>query len=203
MNEALIYRPHDRKLTWFAFAAAITIHLSAIAIATSRTNPMLLTSWEDINAPVIGLDAPPPQAEEVSPPEEVLPPQNEDAFPQESSIPTPNYARKKKRVLPIRSTSIGIRRATNPGSVKSLALYSPKPNYPYEARRGRITGSGIAQLTLNSMNGNVLDARMAQSTGSSILDDATVDALRRWRFQPGVATNINVPITYTLRGVSY
>jgi outer membrane biosynthesis protein TonB len=35
------------------------------------------------------------------------------------------------------------------------------------------------------------------------LDNATVEALRRWRFKPGVASNIAVPVTYTLSGVSY
>jgi len=35
------------------------------------------------------------------------------------------------------------------------------------------------------------------------LDSATVEALRRWRFKPGVASNVSVPITYTLTGVSY
>jgi TonB family protein len=44
---------------------------------------------------------------------------------------------------------------------------------------------------------------MAQSTGSVILDNATLEALCRWRFKPGMARNIRVPITYTLTGVTY
>jgi TonB family protein len=44
---------------------------------------------------------------------------------------------------------------------------------------------------------------MVQSTGNPILDNATVEALRRWRFKPGVAANVHVPITFTLSGVSY
>ena len=89
------------------------------------------------------------------------------------------------------------------GSVKALTLHAPRPAYPYEARRGGITGSGVAQLTVNTEAGNVIDARMAQSTGSMILDHATVETLRQWRFKPGVAANVDVPITYTLTGVSY
>jgi TonB family protein len=84
-----------------------------------------------------------------------------------------------------------------------LALYAPKPSYPYEARRGGITGSGIAHLIVNSGAGNVIEARMSQSTGNPILDSATLSALRSWRFKPGVASNVEVPITYTLSGVSY
>ena len=88
------------------------------------------------------------------------------------------------------------------GSVKALTLYAPRPVYPYEARRERITGSGIAELIVAPSVGTVIDARMAQSTGSVILDNATLDAFRRWRFKPGAA-NIRVPVTYTLTGVSY
>jgi periplasmic protein TonB len=98
---------------------------------------------------------------------------------------------------------VGMTTGMRGGSAKALALYAPKPNYPYEARRSGTTGSGIAQLTVNSAAGNVVDVRMAQSTGSPILDNATVSAFRRWRFKPGVASNVNVPITYTLTGVSY
>ena len=89
------------------------------------------------------------------------------------------------------------------GSVKALTLYAPRPAYPYEARRAGITGSGVAQLTVNTEAGNVIDARMAQSTDSMILDHATVEALRNWRFKSGAASSIQVPVTYTLTGVSY
>ena len=89
------------------------------------------------------------------------------------------------------------------GSVKALTLYAPKPNYPYEARRTGTTGTGVAHLTVNSAAGNVIDGEMSQSTGSAILDQVTLATLRRWRFKPGVASSIQVPITYTLTGVSY
>jgi outer membrane biosynthesis protein TonB len=44
---------------------------------------------------------------------------------------------------------------------------------------------------------------MTQSCGNVILDNATLDALRRWRFKPGSALNVEVAITYTLTGASY
>jgi TonB family protein len=82
-------------------------------------------------------------------------------------------------------------------------MYAPRPVYPYEARRQRITGSGIALLTVASADGNVVDVRMAQSCGSVILDNATHDAFRRWHFKPGSVERVQVPITYTLTGASY
>jgi TonB family protein len=89
------------------------------------------------------------------------------------------------------------------GSVKTLAIYAPRPVYPYEARRQRMVGSGIALLTVNPAVGNVTGVRMKQSCGNIVLDNATVDALRRWRFKPGSVLSVEVPITYTLTGVSY
>ena len=91
----------------------------------------------------------------------------------------------------------------NFSSLKALALSAPRPEYPYEARRQRTTGSGIAALTIDPVSGNVTDVRMTQSTGSATLDNATINALRRWRFKSGAMTRVQVPITYTLTGASF
>ena len=203
MNGALIYRPSNRKLTWLAFVGAITIDLAAIAIAENRSKPAVLISWVEPEGPVEGFDTLPPPEEE---PEILPPPQmiaEDQEFREENPARPPIRPRKKTPVTAVRSTNIGTGPAIHPGSVKALTLYAPKPSYPYEARRGGVIGSGVAQLTVNSAVGNVIDARMSQSTGSAILDTATVDALLRWRFKPGVAPSVDVPITYTLSGVSY
>jgi protein TonB len=82
-------------------------------------------------------------------------------------------------------------------------MYAPRPVYPYDARRQRVTGSGIALMTVDSVDGSVVDVRMVQSCGSVILDNATLDAFRRWHFKPGSVERVQVPITYTLTGASY
>jgi TonB family protein len=88
-------------------------------------------------------------------------------------------------------------------SVKATLAYAPRPVYPYEARRQRLTGSGVALLSVDQNSGTVTDVVMTQSCGNAILDNSTLDALRRWRFKPGSAAKVQVPITYTLMGVSY
>lgn len=88
-------------------------------------------------------------------------------------------------------------------SARVLAMNAPRPEYPYEARRQRLTGSGMAVLTIDFASGSVLDVTMAQSTGSAVLDNATVSAFRRWRFRPGTISKVQSPITYTLTGASY
>lgn len=207
MNVAMIYRARSRWLIWVAFACAIAIHLTAIVLAENRSR-VVLTDFGSFESDVIGTidDQPalPQEPETVSPPEQVLPVTDQDAFPEENAKPSPVRPRKKKPVSPVvRSIGAGTGRPLLAGSVKALTLYAPRPAYPCEARRGGITGSGIAQLTVNPEVGNVIDARMAETTGSVFLDNSTLETLRRWRFKTGVASNIQVPITYTLTGVSY
>jgi TonB family protein len=45
-------------------------------------------------------------------------------------------------------------------------------------------------------NGLVRDVQVIQSTRSETLDTAAVDALRRWKAQPGQPWEANVPITF-------
>jgi protein TonB len=97
---------------------------------------------------------------------------------------------------------------TSPGSLslssaKIAALSAPRPEYPYEARRQKITGSGIVAMTVDPATGRVTDVTMWQSTGSPYLDNAALTGFRRWRFQPGTAFRIKSPITYTLTGAAY
>jgi protein TonB len=81
-------------------------------------------------------------------------------------------------------------------------ISAPRPEYPFEARRQRITGSGVCVLYINK-NGTVTNAVMAESTGSRLLDDAAVSAFRRWRFRPGSPSRVRMPITFTLRGAEF
>ena len=206
MNPALIYRPQNRGLIWTALICAIAVDLAAIAIAENRSRSAA-PAWGNEVSVVIATDEPePPQPE----PEELLPPEqipeiaNDDAFPQENSTPPPVHRCKKSAVVTAaRVTGVAPRPGMYFPSAKAIALFAPRPAYPYEARRRGIVGSGIVELTINSEVGNVINVRMARTTASPILDTATIDALRRWRFKAGLPANIRVPITFTLSGVSY
>jgi outer membrane biosynthesis protein TonB len=45
---------------------------------------------------------------------------------------------------------------------------------------------------------------MAVSIGNPILDNATINTFKSWRFRPGAtAPKVKVPITYTMSGASY
>jgi TonB family protein len=200
MNPALVHRQNGRSIFWIAFMSALVIHIGAVALAKARSPTAKL---EDVSQPgdveVIDAAEPePPLEQSVTPPplEQIHP--DQDSFPEEDHKPSQvRPYRKARPASPVRGTTASLR------SVKAMVAYAPRPVYPYEARRQRITGSGVALLTLDPTSGNVTDVVMAQSCGNAILDTATLDALRRWRFKPGCAARVRVPLTYTLMGASY
>jgi TonB family protein len=201
MNPAFVYRQHGRSIFWIAFMSALAIHLGAVALAKTKSPTTKLEDFSpaadlelvDTAEPEPALlkeSAPPPPLEQIHP--------DQDSFQEKNLTPPPIRAHRKARPPSvIGGTTASLH------SVKATVSYAPRPVYPYEARRQRVTGSGIALLTVDQTSGTVTDVRMAQSCGNVILDNSTLDAFRRWRFKPGGVTQVEVPITYTLMGVSY
>lgn len=201
MNPAFAYRRNGRSIFWLAFFFALAIHLGAVALAKTKSpstklqdvSPLSDVEVVDTAEPEPALSeesAPPPPLEQIHP--------DQDSFQEKNLTPPPIRAHRKARPSSlIGGTTASLR------SVKATVAYAPRPVYPYEARRQRVTGSGIALLTVDQTSGTVTDVRMAQSCGNVILDNSTLDALRRWRFKPGGVTQVEVPITYTIMGVSY
>ncbi len=87
-----------------------------------------------------------------------------------------------------------------PEKTKAVVISATPPDYPYQARRERMTGSGIVVLDINKATGLVTRAYMAKSTGHGILDDETIRTFKQWRFKPGTISNLKTPITFTLQG---
>ena len=201
MNPASVYRRNGRSMFWLAFFFALAIHLGAVALANTKSPINKLQDvtplWDvevvdtvESESALLEESAPPPPLEQIHP--------DQDSFQEKNLTPPPIRAHRKARPPSvIGGTTASLH------SVKATVSYAPRPVYPYEARRQRLTGSGVALLTVDQSSGSVTDVMMTQSCGSVILDNSTLDALRRWRFKPGSAARVQVPITYTLMGVSY
>jgi protein TonB len=201
MNPAFVYREHGRRIFWIAFMSALAIHVGAVALAKTKSPPAKL---EDFTPPsdveLVDTAEPEPALLEESatpPPLGQIHP-DQDSFREENLTPPPLRAHRKARPA---SLVRGITASLH--SVKAMVAYAPRPVYPYEARRQRVTGSGVALLTVDPTLGVVTDVLMAQSCGNAILDNAALNAVRRWRFKPGTAVRVQVPITYTLMGASF
>ena len=128
-------------------------------------------------------EKPPPIAEETPRAEELATP----------APPTGKKTRAKKRVTPAAQPIVGMMSLS---AAKAVAVSTPIPEYPYQARRAHVTWSGVCLMTVDTASGNVTSAVMDQSTGNGILDKVTTDAFRKWRFKPGTVSQIRVPISY-------
>jgi periplasmic protein TonB len=77
------------------------------------------------------------------------------------------------------------------------------PRYPVAARRARAEGTVYLRIFIDQ-EGLPREVRVHRSCGHELLDDAAVDAVRRFRFKPhrvnGVARNVQaiVPIEFSL-----
>jgi len=85
------------------------------------------------------------------------------------------------------------------GEAKALAIYAPRPAYPYEARDRHLTGSGMVLLNVDSSTGAVTSAQMLKSTGHKILDDSALEAFQQWRFKPGTVRKVRIPIHFKMQ----
>jgi len=81
----------------------------------------------------------------------------------------------------------------------ATAIATPKPEYPYDARRDQTEGRGLFRLVVNAA-GTVDSAEAWQSTRSAQLDKAATAALKQWRFKPGTRRDGLVPIVFTMHG---
>lgn len=83
---------------------------------------------------------------------------------------------------------------------REYLVYTPKPEYPFEARAKHITGSGVYLLTFHD-DGSVENVQVAQSTGSEILDSSVLRAFQRWRAKPNPPSlQAKIPVTFSMSG---
>src|SRR5213595_4157602 len=195
----LLFQPAPRWHLWTALGGAVAIHLTAVALAQRREAPVVEIPT---NAPtVVEATLAPPEAtpppEDIPLPEPPPPPEIKPEFVEERTPPPRPPPSAQQKFTPIKAQAMTMSRA------KALAINAPRPQYPYEARSRKITGSGVCVVTVDPASGNVTDATMAQSIGNPILDNSALSAFRQWRFRPGTVSQVRIPITFTMTGASY
>ncbi|MBV5317855.1 MAG: energy transducer TonB [Desulfobulbaceae bacterium] len=81
---------------------------------------------------------------------------------------------------------------------------NPSPPYPEPARRRQLEGTVVLEV-LVSTQGQVSELLVSTSSGHRLLDEAALQAVKGWRFEPGqrggvaMAMNILVPVRFDLR----
>ena len=81
--------------------------------------------------------------------------------------------------------------------------YQVKPRYPDSARRRGVEGTVVIRAYITEQ-GRVEQVRVEQSAGHAYLDEAAVDAVGRWRFEPArrgrqaIAMWVSIPVRFML-----
>jgi protein TonB len=82
-------------------------------------------------------------------------------------------------------------------------VYSPKPDYPEQARKEGKDGRVLLRVLVDQ-DGKTQSVQVSSSSGSEALDYAAAEAIKRWRFSPArygdepVASWVRIPIVFRL-----
>jgi protein TonB len=95
-------------------------------------------------------------------------------------------------VLPLNAAEIGL-----PSALKKVR-HQVRPEYPRIARLNRMEGAGVFRLDVDPQTGTVTKVTTVETTGHQVLDDAAIQAFRKWRFAPGVIHAVKIPIRFSI-----
>jgi TonB family protein len=204
MTNAMLYQSRAKSRFTAVLVAAVALHVAAFSFAIGRPQPAsgFIDSAEPAEIffePSEPVSDPPAESSDPLP----TPPPTEQSFPEPVSTPAPV----RQQVRPL-TPIVRPRNSTFPGSMnlsraKVFAVSAPRPEYPYEARRQKLTGHGVVSMKIDPSTGNVTSVSMSKTTDSPFLDNAAIAGFKRWRFRPGTVSTVTCPVTFTLTGASY
>lgn len=209
MTRPLLYQPRQKWRIQTAFCVAVLIHFAAVAIASIHQHTQVAEVFPSQGEfPIVDIVDPSSPTDDPTPPPDLPTPSpsqvDESMFPNDRPTPSPVRHQTTKLAAPILKARNGVTSGSlSLSSARISALSAPRPEYPYEARRQKITGNGIVVMTVDSASGRVITVVMEESTKNPALDNAAVAAFRRWRFKPGTVSRVKSPITFTLAGAQY
>lgn len=109
-------------------------------------------------------------------------------------------ARREARARQEREADAGATETTRPDR-DATPLTRVEPEYPLEAYRRREEGTVLLGVDIDS-SGKPVDVRVVRRSGSRDLDQAALEAVRQWTFEPAVrdgravASEAQVPVTF-------
>ena len=212
-QRSYVYRPTPKR--WIAMMVIISllVHVTLIGIAAIWRRPIRPPVVEeeppeliaDFDAPEENADnTPEPTPEdtpEPTPEEPDVTPEIADEEPTPTPTPKDKPAPPKPHLTPVPP---GTKRGANPqagvagatGKPSSVAWITPRPGYPFQARKLNLTGSGGVRVTTDA-TGRVISAEMSPSI-HPLLDQAALSFARSsWKGPPN--TTRVVPITFVLQ----
>lgn len=154
--------------------------------------------------------SPPPPKRETPAPLITAAPQAQSTLPATPPAPEPEPVPKSAAAPAIQPTPsaqppAAPAPAVTPPSFNADYLQNPAPRYPPLARRMGQQGKVVLRVLVNA-GGGASQVEVRTSSGSEVLDEAALEAVKRWRFVPAkrgeqpISAWVLVPITFTLQG---
>jgi protein TonB len=141
---------------------------------------------------------------EAAPQETPKPAETRPAAPAPTPHPAPDAAPAQPVAQPAPGPNLlDAPKQISAGELKQLGCQMPRPDYPAKARRLKQEGTVVVHLSIGA-DGAVTSARVAQSSGSPLLDAAAVAAIRAGRCHPyetaGIARSVDAtqPVAFNL-----
>ncbi len=190
-------------------ASPVNVQLVQAAPETAVAQPKATPAPTPLPEPT-----PPPEP----PPTEPTPPPEPEATPVEKEKPVPApeprekvHPERRSAATRTRVESTAAKTATAHAGARSGVSTdarpryrsNPKPDYPAEARWQHQEGVVLLSVEV-SAEGRAVAVSLKRSSGFPLLDDAALQSVRRWTFEPAraaglpVASRVDVPVRFSL-----
>lgn len=206
--------PEDARRTTL-IAVGVTLLVHGIAAATLRTvlnNPRPVQPPKPLEVSLVTPPPPPPRTIVMPKP---LPPRTIRAAKPELPKPVEPVAKPRPPIAIVEPPPVALAQPPKPPVVAPVDqpiarpifdaayLNNPTPPYPGAARRMRLEGTVVLRV-LVSPSGRPRQIEIKQSSGTQMLDQAALSAVRGWTFIPArqgdkaVTAAVDVPIWFHL-----
>ncbi len=206
------YQPSQRP-RWISLGLIAVMHVAGF-LALQYAGPVVIQRVPSVPLVVdlLPLDPPPPEPKAVALPTkmEVVPrpipqrivapvpivktvptPAITETTPVPEPVPPPPVRAVESRAAPARTSEEMV-------NLNTRLLSAEPPRYPIEARRRRETGTVILLVVVNQQ-GRVAEISVATSSGVDRLDQAALNAVRRWRWSPTIVDGRPSPVKGLVR----
>ena len=211
-------RANDRP--WLALGLVLCAHLAVFAALRPQPQSLSIEPIPDpimvslLNTPQTTPQKPMPPAtpiEKVQKPvkkpasKPVAPLIKETNQPIQTSMPTTaTKATSNKPVLSVAEGAIDTQTYQSP-NFNAAYLNNPAPDYPSISRREGEQGLVLLRVQVTA-NGTAASVGLQTSSGSTRLDQAALEAVKKWRFIPAkrgeqpVSASVTVPVRFSIEG---
>lgn len=172
------------------------------------TAPVIPPKESPVPEPVVKPEPEPSPTPKVDP--AIVKKQRQAKAAQERELARKRIEEKRRQKLTAQKAANARKKAANAAAgqrtvSKPSGISQPKPKYPPAARRAGQQGTVTLSFTIGS-SGTVISARIAESSGYTLLDNAALSAIRSWRFKPArnalgeaISYSYTLPVPFRLR----